>query len=260
MDGDSLTMKLSFVIPAHNEERYIGACLESVIAEAKNASVDAEIVVVNNASTDNTRAVAERFSGVRVLDESRKGTNRARETGFRASTGDLVANIDADTVITERWLSRALRAFDRDPGLVAFSGPYLFNDIPAYQRFITALFYACSYPFYLLGAWFGRGTFIIGGNVVINRTALEAAGGYNTNIAFYGDDTDTAIRLRKIGRVKFDYGFTIHSSSRRLAKEGFIATGLRYVLNYVWVTVTGKPRTTTSTAVREPDHTQKTQP
>ncbi len=242
--------RLSIVIPAHNEEDFIGACLDAVMRAISHTSYDVEIIVVNNASTDRTRAVAERYPGVEVIDESRKGTNQARDTGFRAATGDLIGNIDADTTIDASWLHRAYAAFERQPNLVALSGPYTFAETPRVARVLITVFYLLSYPIALVNRIFGRGAFIIGGNVVMRKTALQAIHGYNTSYTFYGDDTDTAMRLSTIGRVRFDYRFTVTSSNRRLAKEGLLATGARYALNYLWVTVFGKPYTKSSKDIR----------
>ena len=78
-------MKLSFVIPAYNEEAYIGKCLESIIKEIERTGQDAEIVVVNNASTDSTGAVASFYPAVIVVDESHKGIVCARDAGYRTA-------------------------------------------------------------------------------------------------------------------------------------------------------------------------------
>src|ERR1700722_17515689 len=89
-------MRLSFVVPAYNEEAYLPACLESILEQT--LSLDpalTEIIVVNNASTDGTREVAMRYPGVTVVDEPRKGLTFARQAGFAASTGDLIANVDS---------------------------------------------------------------------------------------------------------------------------------------------------------------------
>ena len=72
-------MRLSFVVPAYNEETYLPACLESILAQTRELDEAVEIIVVNNASTDRTREVALKFSGVRVVDEPRKGLTYARQ-------------------------------------------------------------------------------------------------------------------------------------------------------------------------------------
>jgi hypothetical protein len=75
-------MRLSFVVPAYNEEAYLPACLESVLAQTRELGDAVEIIVVNNASSDRTREVALGYSGVRVVDEPRKGLTFARQAGF----------------------------------------------------------------------------------------------------------------------------------------------------------------------------------
>src|SRR5689334_1513313 len=78
----TIFMKLSVVIPAYNEEKYIGACLDELITTA--GSDIYEIIVVDNASTDRTAAVARKYKGVKVVREDRKGLTRARQAGLMA--------------------------------------------------------------------------------------------------------------------------------------------------------------------------------
>ena len=79
-------MKISFVVPAYNEQALLGRSLLAIREEIARAGLklgeEAEIIVVNNASTDNTRAVALAVEGVRVVDEPRKGLVQARWSGF----------------------------------------------------------------------------------------------------------------------------------------------------------------------------------
>jgi len=80
-----------------------------------------------------------------------------------------------------------------------------------------------------------------GGNLVAKRQALLKIGGFNTNIAFYGEDTDTARRLHKVGKVKFSNSFFMQTSGRRFAREGTIKTGAKYVANYTSIMLIKKP-------------------
>lgn len=75
-------MKLSIVIPAHNEEGYISNCLDSLNRYIVGDPKLLEIIVVDNASTDKTAEIANKFSGVRVVSEPRKGANYARQKGL----------------------------------------------------------------------------------------------------------------------------------------------------------------------------------
>src|SRR4051812_20854522 len=99
-------MKISFVIPAYNEEHVIAKCIGSIQEELLNGKYDAEIIVANNASNDRTKEIALGFPGVRVVDEPRKGVRFARQTGYMASTGELIANIDADNMLPKGWLKK----------------------------------------------------------------------------------------------------------------------------------------------------------
>jgi glycosyltransferase involved in cell wall biosynthesis len=85
-------------------------------------------VVINNASTDSTGAVARATPHVHVVDEPRKGLVIARETGRRAASGDVLVYVDADCRAPLTWLERIARRFERDPRLIALSGPYRFYD------------------------------------------------------------------------------------------------------------------------------------
>ncbi len=120
-------MRLSFVVPAYNEEAYLPACLESVLAQTRELGDAVEIIVVNNASSDRTREVALGYSGVRVVDEPQKGLTFARQAGFAASTGELIANVDSDSRLTPGWVRTVLKKFAAEPRLVALSGPFIYN-------------------------------------------------------------------------------------------------------------------------------------
>ncbi len=246
-------MKLSFVIPAYNEAHYLPDCLNAILKQKEKLPYDIEIIVVNNASTDRTRKIAESYAsrGIVVVNEPEKGLVRARRAGFRAATGDLIANVDADTRLTDGWIKKVMEAFAKDEKLVAFSGPFIYYDVPRKVRAFTKLFYYLGYFFYLINRFILRaGSMLQGGNFVVRRSALEKAGGYNTDIDFYGEDTDVARRLSKVGKVRFAFGLPMYSSGRRLAKEGGLTMALRYGLNYFWMIFFKRPFSKVSVDVR----------
>ena len=244
-------MKLSFVIPAYNEEACLGDCLASILEEAGTGTYDVEIVVVNNASTDRTGQIARSHPGVRVVDEPRKGIVRARQAGYEAATGDLIANVDADNRLPRGWLAKVFREFAADEHLVGLSGPLVYWDLPRLVRLEVRLFYGIGYLTYLVNHFVLRtGGMLQGGNFVLRRSALAAIGGFDTTIDFYGEDTDVARRLQHAGRIKFTFGLPMYSSGRRMAREGTFATGFRYALNYLWVIIFKRPFTKASSDVR----------
>lgn len=238
-------MKLSFVIPAYNEEHYIGDCLDAIEKQRReHPEYDIEIVVVNNASTDNTAAVVKKYPDVKLANETRKGIVYARRAGLLASTGELIANVDADTRILPGWIKRVMNEFSKDPKLVALSGPFIYYDSPPFFRFMTRAFYYFGFFFYLLNRFVFRvGSMLQGGNFIVRRDALERAGGFDVNISFYGEDTDIARRMNSVGKVKWTFGLPTQASGRRLANEGGFTTGFRYMLNYFWMTFFKRPWT-----------------
>jgi glycosyltransferase involved in cell wall biosynthesis len=248
------TIKISFVIPAYNEESYIRHCLDAIIHEI--AGHDGyEIIVVDNNSNDKTcEIVAREYPSVSLIHEPRRGANRAREAGFSVSKGDLVAFLDADTEPTSGWINRAERAFAKDPHLVCLSGPFIYYDLPFAARALVQVFYVGTYLVYLVNNFILRDTSMIqGGTEIVRRDALAKIGGHDVSLTFYGDDADLARRLRAVGKVRWSFTFAMRSSGRRLAKEGTFTMGWRYAMNYFWITLFHKPFTMTSTEVRFDD-------
>ena len=255
-------MRLSFVVPAYNEEAYLPACLDSILKQIDPATSglapDAcEILVVNNASTDRTREVALRYPGVLVVDEPRKGLTFARQAGFAASSGELIANVDSDSRLTPGWVANVLSAFDAQvPSgkrpLAAYSGPILYYDLTPRQRILVHVFYLTAWTTYAMNRYILRvGSMVQGGNFVTARWALEEIGGFNLAISFYGEDTDIARRLNDVGEVRFTFDLKMFSSARRLKKEGMLTMAARYSINYLWTTFFKRPYTHTHIDIRE---------
>ncbi len=245
-------MKISFVIPAYNEEKMIAACLESIMKEAARYSYDTEIVVVNNNCTDRTKEVALSFAGVRVVDEPRKGIVFARQCGMNHSDGELIANVDSDVLVPEGWLKTVMEAFAHDAELVALSGPYIYHDLSLYHRALVRAFYYGGYIMYLLNNYvFNVSGMLQGGNFIVRRDAMQKIGGYDTRISFYGEDTDIAKRIRAVGKVRWTFALPMFTSGRRLHDEGIFKTGLTYAVNYIWPIIFSKPFTNSYRDIRE---------
>ena len=249
-------MKISFVVPAYNEQallaRSLNAIRDEIIRAGQRLGEDAEIIVVNNASTDETAAVAAAIPGVTVVEEPRKGLVQARWAGFEASSGELVANIDADTVIPAGWLTEALRQFERGRTLVGLSGPYVYYGVPRRVNLVVGAYYRLAYTAYLFNRFvLNVGSMLQGGNFIVRRDAMLKLGSPSHRFSFYGEDTDMARRLSKVGGVKFTFRLPAASSGRRLAGEGVFTIGLRYTMNFFWATFRQKPFTEAWQDIRE---------
>lgn len=231
-------MNLSVVIPAYNEEKYIGGTLEELIAHAGKDIY--EIIVVDNASTDKTAEVAKKFKKVKVIREDQKGLTKARQAGLMAAKGDLIAYIDADTHIKPGWFHKVIREFEKNKKLVCLSAPYSLYDVSKWKRLIVWTYWnVFAYPTYKLLMQY----MVLGANFVARRSVLLKIGGFNENIAFYGEDTDIARRLHRVGKVKFLRKPLVTSSARRMEAEGWAKIGLEYVTNFISEIVQHKPVT-----------------
>jgi len=249
-------MKISFVVPAYNEQalltRSLTAIRDEILRAGQVLGQDAEIIVVNNASTDRTQEVAEAVEGVKVVNEPRKGLVQARWCGFEASSGTLIANIDADTIIPPGWLTEVIKQFDANKNLVGLSGPYIYYGVPRRVNLVVGAYYRMAFSVY----WFNRfilnvGSMLQGGNFIVSREAMLKLGSPSERFSFYGEDTDMARRLSKVGGVKFTFRLPAQSSGRRLVGEGVFTIGLRYSMNFFWATFRQKPFTDTWQDIRE---------
>jgi glycosyltransferase involved in cell wall biosynthesis len=222
---------ISFIIPCYNEEDYIRDCIESIKKAASN--IDYEIIVVDNNCTDNTSDIA-RNEGVIVLTEERKGVVFARQTGYENAKYDLIANIDADSRLPEYWVNIALKNIQPE-NVAAVTGPLVYDDGSVWLRIATRFYYYIAYISNLF-----VGVFLQGGNCLIKKKYLDELNGYDTSIAFYGEDTMTAKRLYEYGKIKLVMNLNLYSSSRRLQKQGVFKTTWLYLINYLYVTFRNK--------------------
>jgi glycosyltransferase involved in cell wall biosynthesis len=224
-------MKVIIVIPAYNEENRIADTLTAILAQDYN---NFDIVVVNNASTDRTAEIAAKFP-VLVVNEPKKGLPFARESGRKAIEGsDLIANIDADCIPEKDWLSRGVSFFN-DPKVVAVSGPYDYYDLtPSLRKFLLFTFIFLSRPLNTLLQlpYVELGGVLVGGNNIIRTAVLKKMGGYNTDILFHGEDTDTAKRVSKHGHIIFNRYFLMKTSGRRFKEEGVLKLSSKYLKAY----------------------------
>lgn len=236
--GAGMTMArrptISLIIPAYNEEEYLPACLDAVMANIAGKAL--EIIVVDNCSTDGTRGVIERYPAVTCVFEERKGITRARQRGFDAASGDILAYVDADTRPPPGWIEQIWAEFEADAKLACLSGPYSFYDLGGLRAAISRGWFVTARRLYGL-----TGYMLVGGNFAIPRDVLSRMGGFDDAIEFYGEDVDIAKRARKHGKMLFSTTFVMPTSARRMKKQGFLKMAGLYFANYVSIVLRGKP-------------------
>ena len=223
-------MKVSIVIPAYNEERFIASVIKAVLAQKYEGEF--EIIVVDNGSKDKTAEIASAFP-ITLIKESRKGSQYARNAGYLKATGDIIANTDADCLPNPDWISKGVSLFKKD-SIMAVSGPYHYYDngviFGAVYLFIHKYIQQITND---ILQKFKMGGTVMGGNVFIRRTALEKMGGYDTSLEFFGDDTSTAKRLTKVGTILYDRNLLVEASAKRFQEKGTIRLTLIYLFHFL---------------------------
>ncbi len=119
--------KVSVIIPAHNEERYILDAVRSVFAQTYPHY---DVIVVDDGSTDNTEAILSPYLGsIHYIKQPNQGVSVARNAGIRAATGELIAFLDADDLWLPHHLDQSVALFDQYPDCVLVHGDaYLWAD------------------------------------------------------------------------------------------------------------------------------------
>ena len=215
---------ISLIVPAYNEEGYLPACLDAIMENVAGKVI--EIIVVDNNSTDRTKQVIENYPAVTYVFEPCKGITRARQRGFLAATGDVLAYVDADTLPPQGWIEQIWEQFGTKKDLACLSGPYSFYDLSGLRNKVSRGWFVAARPLYRL-----TGYIIVGGNFAIRRDVLEKMGGFDSTIEFYGEDVDIAKRAGKQGKVHFSSRFVMPTSGRRMQKQGFVKMAGLYFIN-----------------------------
>jgi glycosyltransferase involved in cell wall biosynthesis len=180
---------LSVIVPAWNEADYLANTLTALAGAAEQADIPIETIVVDNASTDATRAIA-LDHGARVVDESERRIARARNAGARAAKAPRLVFVDADTRVEGVHLRAAYDALKRDwaggGAMISFdrlNGPL--------QRVGLAGWNALARRLHLAAGCF-----------VFVRAGLHVeAGGFSEKV-YAGEEIDYSRRLRRLARQR----------------------------------------------------------
>ncbi len=235
------TKKISVIIPAWNEEEYIGTALDALHNQSFPRD-DFEIVVIDNVSTDQTATIAREKGADRVIYEPSKGTNSARQRGICEARGEIVAFLDADCVPPAEWLEKIYTTLHkRGSRCAAVAGAYVFHVEPIDHIFFAQEAYrwivmpAISSIF---GRILQRGGVLIGGNFASFRENFQRINGLDTSYTFFGDDASIAKKFGEIGYVEFDPTLYVITSDRRFLREGLLKTNWEYTKNFLKVMLT----------------------
>ena len=196
-------MDISVIICTYNRSETLKKVLECVQALKGAPEITWETLVVDNNSTDETKATVTAFAGngsanIRYLFEKKQGKPYALNTGIAAAAGDIVAFTDDDVLIDSDWLLNIKKAFDHNDCL-GLGGKIIpvFNDkTPSWLTVDTPT------PFLNVLGGFDQGDNHCdlkvptnGANMAFRKEAFDKHGNFNTDLIPRGEDTEISLRL-----------------------------------------------------------------
>jgi glycosyltransferase involved in cell wall biosynthesis len=199
---------LSFVIPAHNEEQHIGPTVAAINAAAGASGEPFEVIVVDDASTDQTATIAAEH-GARVIHVQHRQIAATRNAGARCARGDVLFFVDADTLASPAAIRAALRAIKR--GAVGGGCVFRFDGtLPPWARAL--------YP---VAAVLARLLKLVGGCFLFcTREAFDAVGGFCER--YYAAEEAAFIRaLKRRGRFVVPQPVVVTSGRKLRAHSGW---------------------------------------
>jgi glycosyltransferase involved in cell wall biosynthesis len=181
--------EISLVIPAHNEAKYLGKTLDSVMKarEAYRRASLVEVIVVDNCSTDGTAKLAQSL-GAEVVSEEERRIASARNAGARASRGNVIGFLDADSRITPNMFNSIEAAMSSSK---CIGGGTMIR----FDR--TSLGLLCTYFITVFPARWLLG--VMGGLIFTSKQTFEAMGGFDESL-YCAEDSKFALELKRFGQ------------------------------------------------------------
>lgn len=226
-------MKISFVIPAYNEEKFLPYCLDSI--KKQKGCFDYEIIVVDNNSTDRTAEIATSL-GINLIKETKQGVGAARRIGTAQAKNELIINLDADSRLPENFLLTLEKILNKDQNLVCLGARARFYEVPEWKNYILSLAHYVLYPLALLISGGKLGP--IGYCMIFKKSVYKKTSGFNADCKF-GEDAKLTNEFSKIGKIKLSLRLVCGVSDRRF--RAFDRPLRMYLLNFLYLCVTNKP-------------------
>lgn len=202
-------MKISVVVPAYNEEKYIGRCLEAL--EKQSVKPD-EIIVVDNNSTDKTVEIAKKFKNVTLLTQKLPGTINARNLGFDSAKYEIIARTDADSIVDKNWILEIKKYLSKNKKVDAFQGAHFYEGVP--ETVNTTMFMQLIFTMQIFLGHIA----LIGPNMIVKSDAWrKVRSTLCKNDKEVHEDIDISIHLNILGmKIGYTPKVIVWTSTRRL--------------------------------------------
>lgn len=207
----------SVIVPAHNEEQYIGKCLRAIrTAEEQTESGSVQIIVVANRCTDKTAEIAAQY-GAEVIENQDKCIASIRNAGAKAAAGEILVTVDADTCIAPETFTEIRTLLE--------SGRYIGGGaVPTFDRASLGIAVSTFYVLLQMLPEIIRCRGMLSGAVFwCRKSDFDAVGGFDPSLVSL-EDLDFAKRLKQYGKERGKkYGTLkskIYTSARKFDQFG----------------------------------------
>jgi len=232
--------QISIIIPAYNEEKLIGKCIEALQIQTVPRN-HYEIIVIDNNSKDNTVKIAKKY-GVSVYVYSKmQRVSAVRQYGASLAKAPLLGFVDADSFVDKNWISSVLSHFSEKESLLVVCGVVFAESTRWYIKSAFSLFNVLSQFNQLFGMVLPWGS-----NFAIRKSTFDSIGGFNLALKTY-DDAEIGIRLKKIfGKKSIYYSqkLIVYTSARKHEDFKIFLTYCKdTIINYTNVVILKKANT-----------------
>lgn len=216
---------VSVVIPVRNDACLLEVCLQALGEQTRRAD---EIIVVDNGSTDDTAAVAQRY-GARVVSEPVPGIPQAASAGYDSVSGDIIARLDADSRPGPDWIERIVQRFQNHPGLDFLTGdPRFYGSTPLVRWMGEHLYIGGMYA--VLTPFLGHAP-LFGSNMAMRTDVWRMLSGeVHRDEQNIHDDFDLSFHVRPGMTVLRDRGIVVDVSARPFQDWASLRRRLSFVL------------------------------
>ncbi len=206
---NSKTLTLSIVIPVYNEERYLKACLDSIKKQSVQPN---EVIVVDNNSQDSSVQIARCYRKIKMLHEPKQGVFYASQRGFSAARSDVIARIDADSLLPTYWVERVISDFSDNESLAATTGPVTYYDMPLPRHNWWFNHIMCAFTY----KYSPTTPFLCGSNMAVRRRDWQGLFKDLCTDRHIHEDIDMAIHFYLAGqKIKYNKLLLAGASGRR---------------------------------------------